>query len=303
MRLREYGRALRRRAWIPVLLIFGAVLTAGGFAILSGPSFTATASVFAAKPTGNTRTVNFSQTATSKSLAQRVIQKLHMHESPESVAQEIQVSFAGSDLYRVSVTRSNGTEATAVANEVATQAVALYRQYATQVALDPNDPSLAKLRQRLHDDYATALTARLKFQAAHPNAVPTQNSAPRDVGAATQLLQLQLEEDAAAQAYRQVLAQTTKQQLDQFSQASDFNAFVLDQAVAKQNSGAEVRDTLIAIGLALLLGIGLIILLEYLDQKSLKHPEAAEEVIGAPVIGIIPRATPHGLRSGKGSGG
>ncbi len=301
MRIREYGRALRRRAWIPVLLVFAAVVTAGGLALLSKPTYTATAAVFAAAPTGSTRTVTFQQTATSNTLALGVIQKLQLNESPDALVQQIQVRFAGSDLYRVSVTRPNGRDAAAVANEVATEAVALYRHYATQAA--PADPSLAKLRQKLHDDYAAALTARLKFEVGHPNAVSASNAAPKDVAGAAQLLQLQLEEDAAAQAYRNVLAQENKQQLDQFSQASDFNAFVLDQAVAKRDSGAQIRDTLIAAGLAIVLGIGLVILLEHLDNKSLQRPEAVEAIIGAPVIGIIPRATPQGIRSGKGPGG
>jgi len=303
VRFREYMRALRRRAWIPVLLVFVAVVTAGGFALLSRPSYTATTSVFAAAPTGSTRTVSFSQTANSQTLAQRVIQKLHLDDSPDKLAKQIQVRFVGSNLYSLSVTRPSASEATAVTNEIAAQAVALYRQFATQAATDPNDPSLAKLRQRLRDDYASALTARLKFQAAHPNAIPTQNKPPQDVAAAAQLLQLQLEEDAASQAYRSVLAQATKQQLDQFSQAPDFNAFVLDPALAKRDSGAQITNALIAAGLALLLGIGLVILLEHLDNRLLQHPEAAEEVIGAPVIGIIPRATPQGLRSSKGPGG
>jgi capsular polysaccharide biosynthesis protein len=301
VRLREYARALRRRAWIPVVLVFAAVVTAGGLSLLARSTYTGTAAVFAAAPTGTTRTVTFQQTVTSNTLAVAVIQKLGLNDSPDTLVQQIQVRFAGSNLYRVSVTRFNARDAAVVANEVANQAVALYRRYATQAA--PDDPSLAKLRQKLHDDYAKALTARLNFQAAHPGAIALPNSTPRDVGAAAQLLQLQLEEDAAAQAYRNVLGQSNKVQLDQFSQAGDFNAFVLDQAVAKRDSGAQVRDTLIATGLAIVLGVGFVILLEHLDNKWPQRPEAAEEVIGAPVIGIIPKATPQGLRSGKGPAG
>lgn len=303
MRFREYGRVLRRRAWIPALLVGAAVVTAGGLALLTGQTYTATASVFAAVPAGNTRTVNYSQTSTSVTLASGIIQSLSLNESPEELAQQIHVHPVGSDLYRVSVTRSNRDAALAIADEVASQSVALYKQYASQLAIAPGDPSLAKLSQRLHDAYAAALTARLKFQQAHPGAASAANTQTKDVAATAQLLQLQLEEDVAGQAYRNVLAEANKQQLDQFSQASDFNAFVLDRAVAKPDAGAPVQNVLIAAALALVLGLGLVFLLDHLDSRSVQNPESAEEIIGAPVIGIIPRTTPRGLRSVKGSGG
>ena len=52
--------------------------------------------------------------------------------------------------------------------------------------------------------------------------------------------------------------------------------------------------------LGLMLGIGLIFLLEYLDN-SVREPEAVEEIVGHPVLGIIPRATGRTMRAAKGA--
>ena len=51
--------------------------------------------------------------------------------------------------------------------------------------------------------------------------------------------------------------------------------------------------------LALVLGIGLVFALEYLDN-SVREPEQVEELMGTPVIGVIPRGTARSLRQAKG---
>src|SRR5438105_2092921 len=186
-----------------MLLVLIAVLTAGGLALFSGPSYTAEASVFAASPGSDVaRTVTFPQAATSKTLANRVIQKLNLNQSVEGLVAQIHVSFAGNDLYHVSVTASDSGLAVTLADDVAAESVAFYRELAAQVGGNSAvDQKLSKLNQRLRDGYLAALTARLKFEAAHPGAISNPNAPPRDVSGAAQLFELQLEEDAAGSAY------------------------------------------------------------------------------------------------------
>lgn len=302
MQIRDYVQALRRRAWIPAVLVLLAVLTAGGVSLFSPSTYTATAAVFAAVPgTGSVHTVSFSQTATSTTLALRVIKTLKLNDSVDGVLQRVHITSLGSDLYDISVTGSSPTGTITLANTVAGESATLYREIAAQAATSQTVKELDKLRAALRDQYTAALLARLTFEANHPKALPSANAPPKDVSAAAQLLQLQLEEEAAGAAYRNALGQASQQQLDQLATAGSYNSFVLDQALARPNTGAGIPQILLAAALALVIGAGLVFLLEYLDNKSVRNQETVEEVVSAPVIGTIPRATPRNLRSAKGS--
>jgi capsular polysaccharide biosynthesis protein len=81
--------------------------------------------------------------------------------------------------------------------------------------------------------------------------------------------------------------------------AATYDARPIDQAVAKPDTGGRLAAILTAGALALFAGIGMVFLLEYLDT-AVREPEVAEEIVGAPVIGVIPRANPHTLRTVKG---
>jgi len=302
MQIQDYLRAFRRRAWIPAVLVVLAVLTAGGVSVFSPPAYTATAAVFAAAPgTGAVRTVSFSQTATSTTLALRVITKLKLNESADGVLQRIQIRSLGSDLYDISVTGPSSNGTITLANALAQESVTYYREIASQAAVSQTVKELDKLRSALRDQYTAALIARLTFEANNPKALATPNAPPKDVNAAARLLQLQLEEQAAGAAYRNALGEASQQQLDALASAGNYTAFVLDQAVARRNASAGILQALLGAALALIIGAALVFLLEYLDNKSVRNPESVEEVINAPVIGTIPRATPQNLRSARGT--
>jgi capsular polysaccharide biosynthesis protein len=295
MELRDYWRAFRRRAWIPVLLAIPAMVAAAILAYSSKPTYTAAALVLAkGGNSGGDVAIGFPQAATSNTVALGVIQKFGLNESVDQLIPRVHVAFASGNLYRVTVTDAQADRAAALANEVARQAAALYLDLDTKASSVPIDPGLAKARDELRDLYNAATSVRLKFQLQHSSA-----STSRDVSLATQALQLQLEEDAAGAAYRNVLEQINRGRVNKLIAASGFDARLVDQAVARPDSSGRVIQVLSAGALALVLGIGLIFLLEYLDN-SVRAPEIAEEIVGAPVIGVIPRATVHSLRAIKG---
>jgi capsular polysaccharide biosynthesis protein len=301
MELRDYWRVFRRRAWIPVLLAVAAVLSAGVLAYLAKPTYTAAATVVAkgststlSVSTGVGPVVSFPQAATSNSVAIGVIQKLGLHESVDHLLGRIRVSSIGPNLYRVSVKDATPDVAVAVADEVAREATVLYLQLGTQPLNVAVDEGLAKARDDLQLRYQTAATARLKFQLQHPNA-----AASKDVTIAYQALQLQLEEEQAAISYRGVLEQIVRDRLNHIAATTGFEARLVDQAVARPDSGGHLVEVLSAGVLALVIGAMVVFLLEYLDT-TVREPDAAEEVVGAPVIGVIPRANPQSLRAMKG---
>jgi capsular exopolysaccharide synthesis family protein len=71
--------------------------------------------------------------------------------------------------------------------------------------------------------------------------------------------------------------------------ANAITATVWERAVIPEEpiTPNPVRNSLLALGLGLLLGVGLAFLLEYLDD-SWRSPEEMEQVSGAPTFGIIP---------------
>src|ERR1700694_28900 len=71
MEIREYLRILRRRAWIPLLLMVATGISTALFTLSSKPTYTATATVLAKSQTGTTG-LSFQEVAASNSLMLRV---------------------------------------------------------------------------------------------------------------------------------------------------------------------------------------------------------------------------------------
>lgn len=299
MEIRDYLRAFRRRLWIPLVLALAAMVTAGVVAQFSKPTYSAATTVLVKSGSVSMeRAVSFPQTAASNTVALGVIKALGLNESVDQLGNQVHTLFAGGNLYRITVTDGNPQRAGAIANEVGRQAAALYVALNVKSSTPAADDALLKARDDLQQKYAAAAAARLRFQQQHPG-VSATNGPVKDVNASAQALQLQLEEDAAAGAYRNVLDQINRNVLLQFAASTGLEARVLDQAVGRLDTGSLVFQVLSAGALALVLGTLLVFLLEYLDN-SVREPEGAEEMLGAPVIGVIPRANPHSMRAIQG---
>jgi capsular polysaccharide biosynthesis protein len=296
MELREYWRILKRRAWIAGLLLVVTVLTAGALSVLSKPSYVATATV-TAKAVGTSTTsqvLSFPEVATSNTVALQVIQKLHLDQSVDQFTKRIKVSSGHSNLFTISITDPNPPQAENLANAVSQAAAGLYPKLNADTGTTVFDQDVQVARADFQKRYLDAATALLTFNRQHPNAALSSN-----LDLAAQALALKLQEQAAAVAYTDFETQTTTDSVTQLSQATNFGAAVVDKAVAKPDTTARYLKVAYAAALALVLGIGLIFLLEYLDN-SVREPEAVEDLVGSPVVGIIPRATPQTMRPAMG---
>jgi capsular polysaccharide biosynthesis protein len=293
MALRDYLRVFKRRAWIPAVLAVAAVVAAAIVVYSAKPSYTATATVVVKGGSG-APTVGFVAAATSNTVTVGVLQKEGLSESVDHLVKRVHVTFASGMLYRVSVTDANPDRAVSTANDIAQQAATLFVQLNTQSASGAVDQALLKARDDLWQQYSAAATARVKFQLQHPNPA---NS--KDVSIVVQDLQLQALQDSAAAPYRAALDQINRARLAGVELAATYDAQLIDHAVAKPDTGGRLVEILTAGALALVAGIGIVFLLEYLET-AVREPEIAEEIIGAPVIGVIPRANPHTLRAVKG---
>jgi capsular polysaccharide biosynthesis protein len=296
MELREYWRVFKRRAWIPILLLIVTVATAGTLAVLSKPEYQATATV-SAKSVGTTtsgQTLSFPEVATSNTLLAQVIQKLSLNESVDHLNSRTKIATGKSNAFTITVTDPNPDSATNIANTIADLSAVRYQTVNSDTSTSVYDDAVQTARAQFQKQYQDAVLARVSYERDHPNAA---NS--KDPTVVVQDSLLRAEEQAAATSLTSFETGTTTDAVNQLSTANNFVAKVVDQAAAKPDLSSRYLKVGYAAALALILGIGLIYLLEYMDN-SVREPEAAEEMVGAPVVGIIPRATAQTLRPARG---
>jgi len=297
MELREYWRVFKRRAWIPILLVIVTAVTAGALTLVSKPEYTATAHVTAKSSglTANGQTASFPEVAVGGDVVDKVIKDLNLSDTPDALQNRIKISSGKSDVYNVTITDPNPDQAVRIANAVAAAAAIHYQEVnggigTTSVFDQEVQKALADYEKR----YLDAQEALLTFSRTHPGAAQS-----KDLSIVRQGNKLQLEADQALDAYKNFANSTTVEDARQAAQANLYQAGVTDQAIAKPDTTSRFFKIGYAAALALILGVGLIFVLEYMDN-AIRLPEAAEEMIGAPVVGIIPRATMQTLRPAKG---
>jgi uncharacterized protein involved in exopolysaccharide biosynthesis len=261
MDVREYWRVFKRRAWIPILLVVVTMVTAGGIAILSGPTFVATATV-QAKTTGSSgttpaQTLSFQEVVASDTLALAVVKQLGLNETPAELSKRINVTAGHSDLYTVTITDPRADRATTIANAVAQQAAQIYQEKNATASSSLFIANVETERTSLLRRFTDAERALLTFQTQHPKIVQST-----DVDLVLLYHHLQLDQQGASAAYQTFEQQTTTETVRALSQANNFPASVLDPAVARPDTTSRYLRVVYAAGLALLLGLGLIYLLE-----------------------------------------
>jgi len=264
----------------------------------SKPEYTATATV-TAKAQGtssSSQVLSFPEVATSNTVALRVTQKLNLNDSAGELTKRIKVRSGHSNLFTISITDRDPQQAASLANAVSEEAAGLYPKLNADTGTTVFDRDVQVARADFQKRYLDAAKALLTFNREHPNAAQSGN-----LDLAAQAMALRLQEQAASAAYTDFETQTTTDSVSQLAQATNFGAAVVDEAVAKPDTAARYLKVAYAAALALVLGIGLIFVLEYLDN-TVREPEAVEELIGAPVVGIIPRATSQTLRPALGDG-
>jgi capsular polysaccharide biosynthesis protein len=292
MEIREYLAILRRRAWIPAVLVVVTVAATAVFVFTAKPEYQATATVIASG-SGSTG-LNFQDVASSNNVALKVREKLQLPQSIGDITGRIQVTSGRTNLYRITATDPDPRRAEAIANTTAQIAADLYEQLAggtnNSVSQDLQGSQAAA-----RDQYLLVAKKLLDFMRANPQGA---NSA--DTSVAAQAMELQLEELAAAQAYTDIVAGDANAQVTQVTNSRNFQATVVDQAAAIPDTSGRYLKIVYAAVFALVLGVALIFAAEYLDQ-SVREPEEVEQLLGAPVIAVIPRVTPRTLRPASGT--
>lgn len=300
MNSRVFARRLLRLLWIPVALTLVAVIAMTAIVHRSGPDYRATATMIAKNPpSGLEKTLNFADIVTSNTVALRVKQQLKLSDSADQLVSKVTVTSGRSNLYGITVVDSDPGRAAAIANAVARQAGALYTQLGSgtgSAVIAQLDQQRAAYQQR-HLDAARALAA---FDSAHPGLVKAAETGPVDPELMSQRAQLQLNQQAAAADYLKFEDQSTQTRVNTVNSQRDFEAFLVDEAVAKPDQTRSLLRVAYAGGLALLVGLAVVLLLQLRD-RSVRDPEAVEQMLGMPVIATIPRASKRTLREDRAS--
>jgi capsular polysaccharide biosynthesis protein len=280
--LREYWRVLRRRAWIPIALTVLAAAGASALTFLSEPEYTATATVVAKAPPGGSP-ITFAQVATSNSVALKVQKELNLDNSVDQIKSQIRVSPVGNDVYKLSVSDSDSTRAAAIANAAAVNSTHVY-----QDKVGPAQTSIAALERArvvFRKRWLDALQAWVEYRSSRPN-TPS---------AFAQELALEFDKTVAATALTRIEEEIDHQQIMEATNPSSTLASVIDEAAPMPDTTERLLRIVYAAGLAVVLGIAVILMLEYFDQ-SVRSAEEVEQLVGAPVLGVIPHAKLRPIR-------
>jgi capsular polysaccharide biosynthesis protein len=295
MEIREHLRILKRRAWIPLLLVLVTGVTTAIFVVISKPTYTATATVLAKSSSASSPTgLSFQEVATSNSLLLRVRKELNLGETVDALSNRLTVAAGKSNIYQVSFTDADADRSVTIANAIATDSADLYQRLGGGTGTSVVT-GLAPDQTAFRDQYLAATKALLAFEAQYSAA---QLAKDRDLQA--QQAQLTLDQQAAQTAYLDFQAAATQARVAEVTQGLTYQAGVVDQAAAKPDTLPRLLKVGYAIALALVVGIGLVFVVEYFDN-SIREPDQVEQLIGAPVVAIIPRGTARTLRPARGS--
>lgn len=287
MELREYWRVLRRRAWIPIALTVLAAASASALTFLSKPEYTATATVVAKAPPGGSP-ITFAQIATSNSVALRVQKQLNLDDSVDLIKSQIRIIPVGNDVYKVSVSDTNSTRAADIANAAAVNATSVYQDKVapTQTSIAALEPARVAFRKR----YLDAAQAWLEYRSSRPN-TPSAHA---------QELALEFDKNVAGDSYSRLEQEIAHLQITAATNPSSVLASVIDEAAPMPDTTERLLRIVYAAGLAVVLGLAVILMLEYFDQ-SVRNAEEVEQLVGAPVLGVIPHTKLRPIRQ-AGSG-
>ena len=255
MEIREYLKVLRRRAWIPLLLVVVTVVATTLAVYLSKPEYTATATVVAKSPaSAASNSLSFQQVVASNTMALQVRKELKLENSAADLAAAVKVNAGKSNAYAISYTDANADRAVVVANQYANDAAHAYQQLGGAPAVSIVKATAGDM-QTYKDRYLSAAKAKEAFAAAHPDIVAAADAAivrangngdlskpvakvDQDLAAQYQLLVL--DEHVVGQAYQDINTDISKARIDELNNANSWEATVVDQAVAKPDTSSRL---------------------------------------------------------------
>jgi capsular exopolysaccharide synthesis family protein len=278
--LRTYFQMVLHRKWTAIAVFAAVVAGVMALSLRQGPVYQAETKVLVppraagvssggAVLYGAVSLVDESQIATSEPVAAAVQKSLGLPGSIQNLLNHVKVApFKGTT--EVLIFQSDGSNPR--------QAQEVAQAFANQYLAYRNQQNVATFTSKLNALRAPLLALTKKLQAANPH---------KDVAAYQELLA-----QRATLLNQQQDLQTAIAQLKQSSGAILVDAEI-PASPARPN---HIRDALLAIGVALVLGIAAAIFRDYLDD-TLRGTADVERLVGGPLLGAIPT-----FGGGKGKG-
>lgn len=282
MELRDYLSVIRARKWVMIQAVVIVTLAALVTSFLQAPSYEGTAKVLiSSQDTGSailgTAISDLSsqperglqtqvQLMQLRPLAENVIRTLGLKTEPEALLKKIEVTAVGqTNIVEVKVTANDARLASQIANAMADEFVAWSKDYKRESIKTAAD----EVEQRLDVSKQEVLELGRKISAQGKSddlsaelAIATGSYTTL----ATKLEELRIQE-----------------QLETGSGRVVSPAAVAEEPVAP----SPMRNGALGLAVGLVFGLGMAFLYEYLDN-TIKSSEEAEELFGAPVLGLIP---------------
>ena len=282
MELRDYLNVIRARKWVIIQAVVVVTITAIVVSLLqpavyegqakvlindrdTGAAILGTAiSDLTSQPERGLQTQV--QLMQLRPLAENVIRKLGLKETPEDLLKEITVSAVGqTNIVTITTRAGDSRMASMIANAMADEFVAWSREYkreSIKAAADEVDQRLEQSKQELLD-----LGRRISLQGKSD--------------------ELSAELAIATGSYTTLAGQLEElriqEQLEVGSGRLVSPAVVTDEKVEPNPK----RNGALGLAVGLIFGLGMAFFYEYLDN-TIKSSEEAEKVYGAPVLGLIP---------------
>ena len=307
MTFRQHARALRRRAWLLVLLPLAAIVSGVAVTQQIPPVYESDVSVLVrtAQPISSldpgTAAVSaeqvsrtYAQLMTQRPLLEKVVADLQLQILPDQLEKSVKVvPLANTTVLKVTVQDANPRLAKDIANKLVEDFIAQTKQF-QQSQIDQYSAKIAvqldQLRNQIEKEQARV--DELQAQGSTPQ---SSRTSPRSSNAApalkpeeqTELSDLQQQVTLDRSQYLQIVRNESDIELN-VARAPDSVIVVSPAALPTGPSSPKLwLNTLIAAFAGLVIAIGLIVLLEQLDQ-SIRNAEQLVERTGLVPLASIP---------------
>ncbi|MEW5986976.1 MAG: polysaccharide biosynthesis tyrosine autokinase [Chloroflexota bacterium] len=289
MELRNYLILIRRWLWLLVLVIAGTGLVTYFVSRAQAPVYRATATLLVNEGGASTRTdvgaiqlnerlaLSYVQRLTNYEVLQQAVSNLGLDLDPDDLKRNVQVNLIiNTQLIQLSVEDTDPAVAAALANEIP----AVFAERNTAQQLERYTESKQSLQEELDELQVEITASEAAVEQENRRATPDQATLAK---LDDNLLSLRETHSRLLQSYEDI----------RIAEARSLNSILIDDAARVPDDPVRPRvvlNTLLAVIVSGALGLGVVVLLEYLDE-TVKDPTSVEKAVGLSTLGAIARVS------------
>lgn len=301
MELKQYLTLLWRWLWLLLLATLGAAIVALVISILTKPVYAATATVLInqaphgdltdpnALVSGQRLAQTYVELLTKRPVLEEALQSTGAVMTTEDLAQAVKVNIVG-DTGLITIQVEN--EDPAMAAKLANTIPAIFAEQNGALQASRYADTLASLSQEL-----TNINTQIQKTQTDINALGT----PTTVDDRAELARLQTIFSQLNENHATLLQTYESTRLTEAQTTSNIQIVEPALVPAIPVRPRLLQNTLLAAAVGLMLAIGLVFLVEYLDD-SLRSPEQVSQIVDAPVVGVVARMNGHTKSKANGNG-